>query len=42
MNINKELHDEIMQVNKKIKNEDKEKVVIPVKRKNKNSDFIAN
>ena len=29
-------------VNKKIKNEDKEKVVIPVKRKNKNSDFIAN
>ena len=26
----------------KIKNEDKEKVVIPVKRKNKNSDFIAN
>ena len=29
-------------INKKIKNEDKEKVVIPVKRKNKNSDFIAN
>ena len=30
------------EINKKIKNEDKEKVVIPVKRKNKNSDFIAN
>jgi endopeptidase La len=29
-------------INKNIKNEDKEKVVIPVKRKNKNSDFIAN
>ena len=29
-------------INKKIKDEDKEKVVIPVKRKNKNSDFIAN
>lgn len=29
-------------INKKIKNEDKEKVVIPVKRENKNSDFIAN
>ena len=30
------------ETNKRIKNEDKEKVVIPVKRKNKNSDFIAN
>lgn len=30
------------EANKRIKNEDKEKVVIPVKRKNKNSDFIAN
>ena len=29
-------------INKKLKDEDKEKVVIPVKRKNKNSDFIAN
>ena len=29
-------------INQQIKNEDKEKVVIPVKRKNKNSDFIAN
>ena len=30
------------EANKKIKSEEKEKVVIPVKRKNKNSDFITN
>ena len=30
------------EANKKVKSEEKEKVVIPVKRKNKNSDFITN
>lgn len=30
------------ETNKKVKSEEKEKVVIPVKRKNKNSDFITN